>query len=79
MSEDNQEPKQSLLSRLSALWNNNEESENIPEAIRDLLHQARAGKQIGEDTAQMLERLLTIDDTRVRDIMVPRGQIIFLE
>ena len=47
MSEDNQEPKQSLLSRLSALWNNNEESENIPEAIRDLLHQARAGKQIG--------------------------------
>lgn len=79
MSEDNQEPKQSLLSRLSALWNNNEESENIPEAIRDLLHQARASKQIGEDTAQMLERLLTIDDTRVRDIMVPRGQIIFLE
>lgn len=79
MSEDNQEPKQSLLSRLSALWNNNEESENIPEAIRDLLHQARAGKQIGEDTTQMLERLLTIDDTRVRDIMVPRGQIIFLE
>ena len=80
MSEDNPEQKSpSLLSRLSAFWNNNEEPENIPEAIRDLLHQARASKQIGEDTAQMVERLLSIDDIRVRDIMIPRGQITLIE
>ncbi|WP_298644529.1 transporter associated domain-containing protein [uncultured Cardiobacterium sp.] len=80
MNEDHQEPKnQSLLSRLTALWNNSEAPENIADAIRDLLQQARAQQQIGEDSAQMIERLLSIDDTRVRDIMVPRGQIILIE
>ena len=78
MSEEHPEPKPSLLSRLTALWSNNEEPD-FHTTFHELVTQARASGDIGDETAQMLERLLTIDDTRVRDIMVPRGQIIFLE
>ena len=78
MSEEHPEPKPSLLGRLTALWSNNEEPD-FHDAFHELIAQACTNGDIGEETAQMLERLLTIDDTRVRDIMVPRGQIIFLE
>ncbi|MDO4642832.1 MAG: transporter associated domain-containing protein [Cardiobacteriaceae bacterium] len=79
MSEEHSEPKTtSLLSRLSALWSNNEDHHFL-DTFRALLQQARTNNQIGEDTAQMLERLLDMDETRVRDIMIPRGQITLIE
>ena len=78
MSEEHPEPKPSLLGRLTALWSNNEEPD-FHDAFHELIAQACTNGVIGEETAQMLERLTTLDDTRVRDIMIPRGQILLIE
>ncbi|MFC2279925.1 MAG: CBS domain-containing protein, partial [Cardiobacterium hominis] len=78
MSEEHPEPKPSLLGRLTALWSNNEEPD-FHDAFHELIAQACTNGDIGEETAQMLERLTTLGDTRVRDIMIPRGQILLIE
>ena len=78
MSEEHPEPKPSLLSRLTALWSNNEEPD-FHTTFHELVTQARASGDIGDETAQMLERLTTLGDTRVRDIMIPRGQMLLIE
>ena len=78
MSEEHPEPKPSLLSRLTALWSNNEEPD-FHTTFHELVAQARASGDIGDETAQMLERLTTLGDTRVRDIMIPRGQMLLIE
>lgn len=74
---DNHKPP-SLLSRLSALFNNNEEAD-FHTTFHELVSQARSNGDIGEETAQMLTRLTTLGEARVRDIMVPRGQILLIE
>ena len=78
MSEEHPEPKPSLLGRLTALWSNNEEPD-FHDAFHELIAQACTNGDIGEETAQMLERLTTLDDTRVRDNMIPRGQRLLIE
>lgn len=67
-----------LFGKLSAIWNH-EDDANPLETLHNLLHQAQGEHLLGEDTVQMIERLLRIGETRVRDIMIPRGQILLIE
>lgn len=79
MNEENSEATiTKLFGKLSAIWGH-DGGHNLVETLHSLLQQAQGEHLLGEDTVQMIERLLHIGETRVRDIMIPRGQILLIE
>lgn len=79
MNEEPPDSKQSWLDRLSALWGESDETSDSREAIRLALRAAVKANTISADAANMMESLLTIHETQVRDIMIPRGQMVVLQ
>ncbi|PIE82239.1 MAG: magnesium/cobalt efflux protein [Cardiobacteriales bacterium] len=80
MNDDPIEPKSNnWLHKISSLWSDHSAPNDYTRAFTDLLYQARQAKALNEDTAAMIESLLHISETQVRDIMIPRGQMIVIE
>lgn len=78
----NEEPsgsKPSWFEKLSGFFGDNGEEDSPRQTITNLIHQAREDGLVEDDTAQMMEALLHISDTQVRDTMIPRGQIVLIE
>ena len=48
--------------------------EELVEAIRD----SEQNEVINQETRQMIEGVIEISELRVRDIMIPRSQIVFI-
>lgn len=83
MSEDNSSNDRSLIpsnkgffqSLFGRLMNNDLKNRNeLVEAIRD----SEQNEVIDQDTREMIEGVMEIAELRVRDIMIPRAQIIFI-
>lgn len=79
MNEDPSASKSGWLDRLSALWGESSESSDSRDAVRIAIQAAQEAQSINADTANMMESLLTIHETQVRDIMIPRGQMVVLQ
>lgn len=79
MNEDPPESRSSWLDRLSSLWGESSESSDSRDAVRLAVQAAQEAQTISADTANMMESLLTIHETQVRDIMIPRGQMVVLQ
>lgn len=78
MNDDSSEPKTRWLDRLTGLWG--ESSEEDPHAsIRQTLRDALEANTLSAYNTSMMESLLDIHHTQVRDIMVPRGQMTLLQ
>ncbi len=79
MSDDAPEPRPGWLKKLSTLLSDNDSAEDPYTAFLALLNEARFKKTLNEDTAAMMESLLDLHQTQVRDIMIPRGQITLIQ
>lgn len=71
-------PKTNWLNRLSAFWQDNA-NESPLEALHMTINQLRQQNIINEDSTRMLENVLKINTIRVRDIMIPRAQMVLIE
>ena len=49
------------------------------ELLVDSLREAESNSVIEPDTVAMMEGALLVSDMRVRDIMIPRSEIVFIE
>ncbi|USD38246.1 MULTISPECIES: CNNM family magnesium/cobalt transport protein CorC [Ferrimonas] len=81
MSEDNPpssqgSPKKSWLDRISQLFGG--EPQNRKDLV-DVIQDAEERDLIDEDTKDMIKGVLEVSDLRVRDVMIPRSQIIAIE
>jgi len=64
------------LGRLSHwLWGEPQDRQDLLELLQD----ARERKLVDEDEQQMLEGALAVSQTHVRDVMIPRSQMVVLE
>lgn len=78
----NDEPsgsKPSWFEKISGFFSDNGADDSPRQTLINLIHQARTDALIDEDTAQMMEALLHIGQSQVRDTMIPRGQIVLIE
>lgn len=78
----NDEPsgsKPSWFEKISSFFGDNGTDDSPRQTLTSLIHQAQQDGLLEEDTAQMMEALLHISDSQVRDIMIPRGQMILIE
>ncbi|BDY03612.1 CNNM family magnesium/cobalt transport protein CorC [Ferrimonas sp. YFM] len=81
MNEDNPpssqgSPKKSWLERISQLFGG--EPKNRKELV-DVIQDAEERDLIDQDTKEMIKGVLEVSDLRVRDVMIPRSQIIAIE
>ncbi len=79
MSDDTCEPKNSWLRKLTSLLSDKNRPRHPYNAFLTLLKEYRLSGTINEDTAMMMESLLELNETQVRDIMIPRGQMVLIE
>ena len=68
--------KEGLWSRLTAGFRNQPQSRRDIERV---LAAARAGRLLDADEQAMLEGVMAVSDTQVRDIMIPRAQMVVIE
>jgi magnesium and cobalt transporter len=47
--------------------------------LLDLLKNLQSHELLGDDELNMIEGVLQVDDMQVRDIMIPRGQMVVLD
>ena len=47
--------------------------------LLDLLKNLQSHQLLGDDELNMIEGVLQVDDMQVRDIMIPRGQMVVLD
>ncbi|WP_119394336.1 HlyC/CorC family transporter [Salinibius halmophilus] len=78
MSEDRQSSseRKSLLERVGDLFSNN--APNDQEALIDIARKATDEKVITDETLGIIEGAIEVADLHVRDIMIPRLQVVFL-
>lgn len=78
MSEDRQSSseRKSLLERMGDLFSNNAPSDQ--EALIDIARRATDEKVITDETLGIIEGAIEVADLHVRDIMIPRLQVVFL-
>lgn len=78
MSEDRQSSseRKSLLERMGDLFSNN--APNDQEALIDIARRATEEKVITDETLGIIEGAIEVADLHVRDIMIPRLQVVFL-
>ncbi|WP_299490871.1 CNNM family magnesium/cobalt transport protein CorC [uncultured Shewanella sp.] len=68
-------PRKGWLDKVSQLFQG--EPQNREELV-DVINDAEQREVITEDTREMIEGVLEVSDLRVRDIMIPRAQIVSL-
>jgi len=68
--------KKGWLNKVSQLFQG--EPQNREELV-DVIHDAEQREVISEDTREMIKGVLEVSDLRVRDIMIPRAQIVALQ
>jgi magnesium and cobalt transporter len=68
--------KKSWLDRMSQLFQG--EPQNRKDLV-EVIHDAEQRDLITEDTREMIKGVLEVSDLRVRDIMIPRAQIVALQ
>ena len=79
MSDDPSEPKNGWLKKFASLLSDNDQPQHPHKAFLSLLNEYRLTGTINEDTAMMIESLLELNETQVRDIMIPRGQMVSIQ
>lgn len=80
MSEEQSEPRKGWLKKLSSLLGENDQPANPQNEFKQLLQEFRSNyPQLSDDTATMMEALIDLGSTQVRDIMIPRGQMILIQ
>lgn len=79
MSDEVPEPKNGWLKKLASLLSDNDQPQHPHSALLSLLNEYRLARTINEDTAMMIESLLELNETQVRDIMIPRGQMVSIQ
>lgn len=79
MSDEVPEPKSGWLKKLTSLLSDNDQPQHPHSALMSLLNEYRLARTINEDTAMMIESLLELNETQVRDIMIPRGQMVSIQ
>lgn len=73
----NQMPKsRSWLTRLTTSANYDPQDKSD---IRELLHQAQTNNIVNDDAVHMIEGVLAVSDLQVREVMIPRSQIVIIE
>ncbi|MBY5992727.1 CNNM family magnesium/cobalt transport protein CorC [Ferrimonas balearica] len=70
------QPKKSWFERLSQLFGG--EPQNRQELV-DVIQDAEQRDLIDEDTKEMIKGVLEVSDLKVRDLMIPRSQMITIE
>ncbi|QQX79277.1 CNNM family magnesium/cobalt transport protein CorC [Shewanella sp. KX20019] len=68
--------KKGWLEKVSQLFQG--EPQNREDLV-DVIHDAELREVISEDTREMIKGVLEVSDLRVRDIMIPRAQIVALQ
>ncbi|ACJ30585.1 Magnesium and cobalt efflux protein CorC [Shewanella piezotolerans WP3] len=68
--------KKGWLDKVSQLFQG--EPQNREDLV-DVIHDAEQREVISEDTREMIKGVLEVSDLRVRDIMIPRAQIVALQ
>ncbi len=68
--------KKSWLEKVSQLFQGEPQSRDD---LVDVIHDAELREVISEDTREMIKGVLEVSDLRVRDIMIPRAQIVALQ
>ena len=76
MSTDSQRTKPKWLERFSHLWTNKPRSQ---EQLRDVLRDAQRHDLLDDQALSMIEGVFQVADMRVRDIMIPRVQMVVVE
>lgn len=79
MSDDPGEPKNGWLKKITSILSDNDQPENLNQAFLNLLHEYRNSGNINPETAKMMENLLDLHASQVRDVMIPRGQIVLIQ
>ena len=80
MSDEQSESKNGWLKKLSALLSDHSQPNNPRQHFLALLQEYRSAyPQFSDDTATMMEALLDLNSTQVRDIMIPRGQMVLIQ
>ncbi|RTR26632.1 CNNM family magnesium/cobalt transport protein CorC [Shewanella atlantica] len=69
-------PKKGWLEKVSQLFQGEPQSRDD---LVDVIHDAEQREVISEDTREMIKGVLEVSDLRVRDIMIPRAQIVALQ
>lgn len=67
------------IKKLSSIWSDTPPSDDYVKVFSNFIEQSRATNTLNDETAAMMESLLHISDTQVRDVMVPRGQMVVLK
>ncbi len=75
MNDDNQAPKSWFIKLLHALHRD----PNDREELLEILHTAKDKQILKSDALTMIEGVLNVSQTQVRDIMIPRGQMVIIE
>ncbi|NRD72834.1 CNNM family magnesium/cobalt transport protein CorC [Shewanella sp. VB17] len=68
--------KKSWLEKVSQLFQGDPQSRDD---LVEVIHDAELREVISEDTREMIKGVLEVSDLRVRDIMIPRAQIVALQ
>ena len=68
----NETPKPGLLERLSSLLLREPEDR---EQLIELMHSAFERRLLDADALSMIEGVLQVSETQVRDVMIPRSQM----
>lgn len=80
MSDEQSESKNGWLKKLSSLLGDNNQPSDPHQHFLQLLQNYRSAyPELSDDTAVMMEALLDLGTTQVRDIMIPRGQMILIQ
>ena len=61
--------------RLAAIFNRELNQEEFKERLISQISKCRENKILQDDSATMMEAILDLGETQVRDIMIPRGQM----
>ena len=79
MSEDyhssNEQPKEGLLDKISNLFQGEPKSQD---ELLDVIDSAKQREVIDQKTKEMIKGVLDVSKMRVRDIMIPRSQMVTL-
>lgn len=78
-SDEYPEQKYRWLKKLTTLISDNNQLEDPRKNLLEFIHEYRDNRNINDETASMLEAVLELNQTQVRDIMIPRGQMILIQ
>jgi magnesium and cobalt transporter len=76
MNEDSHSPHRSWLDRLTHAFSSEPRDR---EQLLEVLHHAKDHELLDEDALAMIEGVLKVAEMKVRDVMVPRAQMTFVE